>query len=101
MGKRVFIMGSGLAGLATALRLAKRGYEVEIIEKNAKPGGRLHQISFNDFTFDTGPSFFTMTYEFDEFANDCSIKLPFEYTSIDPLFTVNFLEDKEIGRAHV
>ena len=94
MGKKVCIIGSGLAGLATALRLSKRGYEVNIFEKNSTAGGRLNQISFNDFTFDIGPSFFSMTYEFKEFANDCGINIPFQYSDIDPLFSVNFSEDK-------
>jgi len=35
MGKRVLIVGAGFGGLATDLRLAKRGYKVEIIEKNS------------------------------------------------------------------
>ena len=34
MSKKVLVSGAGLAGLATALRLAKKGYEVEIVEKN-------------------------------------------------------------------
>ena len=68
MAKSVLIAGGGLGGLATALRLAKKGYKVEIIEKNSQPGGRLNQIKRDGFTFDTGPSFFSMSYEFKEFA---------------------------------
>ena len=94
-GKKVCIIGSGLAGLASALRLVKRGYEVEIIEKNPCAGGRLNQLCVDDFKFDLGPSFFTMTYEFDELANDCNISLPFEYSTLDPIFSVNFLEDRK------
>ena len=79
MAKSVLIAGAGLGGLATALRLAKRGYKVEIIEKNGKAGGRLNQLKKDGFTFDTGPSFFSMSYEFTDFAKDCKIKLPFQY----------------------
>lgn len=88
--KKVVIVGSGLGGLATALRLVKRGFEVTILEKNDKAGGRLNQIQHNGFIFDTGPSFFSMSYEFMEFAKDCSIELPFEYYELDPLYAVNF-----------
>jgi phytoene desaturase len=90
MNKSILVIGAGLGGLATALRLAKRGYKVEIIEKNNQAGGRLNQIKKDGFTFDTGPSFFSMSYEFKEFAKDCNINLPFTYVELDPLYTVNF-----------
>ncbi len=83
-------MGAGLGGLATALRLAKSGYRVEIVEKNLNAGGRVNQLKKDGFTFDTGPSFFSMSYEFTEFAKDCKIELPFKYFGLDPLYTVNF-----------
>lgn len=90
MGKTVLIVGAGLGGLTTALRLAKRGYQVEIIEKNEKAGGRLNQIKKDGFTFDTGPSFFSMSYEFKQFADECGIEIPFKFVELDPLYTVNF-----------
>ena len=88
--KSVLIVGAGLGGLATALRLVKQGYQVEIIEKNAQAGGRLNQLKKDGFTFDVGPSFFSMSYEFEEFARDCGIELPFKYVELDPLYSVNF-----------
>jgi phytoene desaturase len=90
MTKNVLIVGAGLGGLATALRLAKKGYKVEIIEKNNQAGGRVNQLKKDGFTFDTGPSFFSMSYEFKEFARDCNIDMPFKYFELDPLYTVNF-----------
>ncbi len=90
MNKSVLIVGAGIGGLATALRLVKKGYKVRIIEKNNQAGGRLNQIKSEGFTFDTGPSFFSMSYEFEQFASECNIKLPFEYYKLDPLYTVNF-----------
>jgi len=90
MSKKVLITGAGLGGLAAALMLAKRGYKVEIIEKNSQAGGRLNQLKADGFTFDTGPSFFSMSYIFNEFARDCKIDLPFRYFGLDPLYTVNF-----------
>lgn len=90
MEKNVLIVGAGLGGLATALRLAKKGYRVEIVEKNGNAGGRVNQLKKDGFTFDTGPSFFSMSYEFKEFADDCNISLPFKYFDLDPLYTVNF-----------
>jgi phytoene desaturase len=93
MSKSVIIVGAGLGGLSAALRLAKKGYKVEIIEKNAQAGGRLNQIKKDGFTFDTGPSFFSMSYEFKDFAKDCNIDLPFKYVELDPLYSVNFSDN--------
>jgi phytoene desaturase len=88
--RNIIIVGAGIGGLATALRLVKKGYKVTIIEKNNQPGGRLNQLKKDGFTFDVGPSFFSMSYEFKEFAKDCNIELPFEYIELDPLYTVHF-----------
>jgi len=93
MSKKVLVVGAGLGGLATALRLVKKGFKVEIIEKNSQAGGRLNQIKKDGFTFDTGPSFFSMSFEFKEFAKDCNIDLPFKYIELDPLYTVNFSDN--------
>jgi phytoene desaturase len=90
MSKSVIIAGAGMGGLATAMRLVSRGYKVHLIEKNAQAGGRLNQLKKDGFTFDTGPSFFSMSYEFAEFARDCNIELPFEFIELDPLYAVNF-----------
>lgn len=93
MNKNVLVVGAGLGGISTALRLAKKGYKVKIIEKNDKAGGRLNQIKKDGFTFDVGPSFFSMSYEFEEFAKDCNVKLPFEYVELQTLYTVNFIDN--------
>ena len=93
MNKTVIITGAGLGGLATALRLTSRGYKVHIIEKNHQAGGRLNQLKKEGFTFDTGPSFFSMSYEFEALARDCNMEMPFEYTGLDPLYAVNFRDN--------
>lgn len=90
MTKSVLIVGTGLGGLATGLRLASRGYKVTFVEKGPQPGGRLNQIRKDGFTFDVGPSFFSMPYEFEELVNDCGIPMPFEFVELDPLYTVHF-----------
>ena len=90
MEKSVLIVGAGIGGLSTALRLAKKGYKVTILEKNKQAGGRLNQIKKDGFTFDTGPSFFSMSYEFRQFAEECGIDIPFEFVELEPLYSVNF-----------
>lgn len=39
-GKRVFVIGAGLAGLCSALRLARAGADVTILEATERAGGR-------------------------------------------------------------
>ena len=86
--RKVLVVGSGIAGLSTALRLIRRGYEVEIVEKNNMAGGRMNLIEKDGFKFDTGPTFFSMSYEFAELADDIKKELPFELRELDPLYTV-------------
>ena len=84
------IVGTGLGGLATALRLSRRGYEVEMVEMYKQAGGRLNQLKSAGFTFDMAPTFFSMSYHFDEFVRDAGIEMPFRFVKIDPLYNVSF-----------
>jgi NADPH-dependent glutamate synthase beta subunit-like oxidoreductase len=43
-GKKVAIVGSGAAGLAAALVLAQLGYEVDLLDRQATPGGAVRYI---------------------------------------------------------
>lgn len=87
--KKVLIVGSGLGGLTTALRLATKGFEVSILEKHHRAGGRLNLLEKDGFKFDLGPTFFSMSYEFDELVKSTGIEYPFEFIELEPLFTVN------------
>ena len=60
------VIGSGIGGLAIAIRLAVKGYEVTVFEKNTHPGGKLAEIKANGYRFDTGPSLFTLPELVDE-----------------------------------
>ncbi|MCK9324631.1 MAG: NAD(P)/FAD-dependent oxidoreductase [Bacteroidales bacterium] len=87
---KALIVGTGLGGLTTALRLASRGYDVEMVEMFRQAGGRLNQLKKDGFTWDMAPSFFSMSYEFKEFIDFCGIDMPFEFVELDPLYAVNF-----------
>src|SRR4051812_46444769 len=41
---RVVVLGAGLAGLAAAFELARRGHEVVVLEARSRPGGRVHTL---------------------------------------------------------
>jgi phytoene desaturase len=57
---KVVIVGAGLGGLSTALRLAGAGREVTILEREAVPGGRNGLLLDQGYRFDTGPTVLTM-----------------------------------------
>ena len=62
MIKKVIVIGSGIAGLAVSIRLALKGYNVQVFEQNSYPGGKLSSFSIKDYRFDAGPSLFTMPH---------------------------------------
>ncbi len=64
--KKAIIIGSGIGGLSTAIRLKSRGFDVDVFEKNLFPGGKLSNIDVGKYRFNTGPSLFTMPHFVDE-----------------------------------
>jgi phytoene desaturase len=51
-----------MGGMATAIRLAAKGHQVEIFEKNAGVGGKLNILEKAGYRWDTGPSLITMPF---------------------------------------
>ncbi|HSD64398.1 MAG TPA: FAD-dependent oxidoreductase, partial [Ignavibacteriaceae bacterium] len=88
--KSAIIIGSGLGGLSTALRLSSMEYKVTVLEKNSSPGGRLNQLKKDGFTFDVGPSFMSMSFELEELFKSAGVKNPLNLTELDPLYQVFF-----------
>ena len=64
--KKAIVIGSGIAGLSSALRIRKKGYQVDVFESSAKIGGKLDVIEKDGFRWDAGPSLFTMPHFVDE-----------------------------------
>ena len=62
----IAIIGSGIGGLSSAIRLVKAGHSVSIFERNNTYGGKLGSLKLNKFSFDTGPSLLTMPHLIDE-----------------------------------
>jgi phytoene dehydrogenase-like protein len=58
--KKAIIVGSGIAGMASAIRLRNSGYSVNVFESNSYPGGKLSDFKLNEFRFDAGPQLFTL-----------------------------------------
>ena len=60
MSKKIAVIGSGIGGLASALRLSKHGYDVTVYESSVDVGGKISEIKSNGYRFDKGPSLFTL-----------------------------------------
>ncbi|MDX1904836.1 MAG: phytoene desaturase family protein [Thermonemataceae bacterium] len=67
MSKKVTVIGAGFAGLSAATSLANKGYEVILLEKNTKVGGRANVFQTDGFTFDMGPSWYWMPDVFEKY----------------------------------
>jgi len=68
---QVGIIGAGIGGLAIAIRLAAKGHQVTVFEKNSHPGGKVSQLRIHGYRFDTGPSLFTLPELVEELFRLC------------------------------
>ena len=70
--------------------MAKQGWKVTVIEKNAIPGGRARQLKDQGFTFDMGPSFYWMPEVFERYFARFGKKVSDYYTlhRLDPSYRI-------------
>ena len=84
MKKKIVVIGSGFGGLASALRLRSKGYEVTLLEKHSDLGGRARVFKKDGFTYDGGPTVITAPYLFEELFSLFNKKIS-DYVKIVPL----------------
>ncbi|HEX8335403.1 MAG TPA: phytoene desaturase family protein [Pyrinomonadaceae bacterium] len=85
--RRAVVIGGGLGGLATAVRLAAAGWRVEVCEQGPRLGGKMNTFVSEGFRFDTGPSLITMPWVFEELfeAAGSSLALHVKLAPVRPL----------------
>ena len=66
MKEKAAVIGAGIGGMAAAIRLALKGYEPHLFEKNGETGGKIGELHLGGCRFDTGPSLFTLPELVDE-----------------------------------
>ncbi len=92
--KRVVVVGAGLGGMSAAIMLARTGFQVTLLEKNTHVGGKLNQLQAQGFSFDLGPSIFTLPHIFRPIFEGDGKRLE-DYVTlqrVDPQWR-NFFED--------
>ena len=64
--KKAIVIGAGFGGMAAAIRLKKKGYKVEIVDRCNNLGGRAQVFNVNGFRHDAGPTLITAPFLFKE-----------------------------------
>lgn len=96
--KKIIIIGGGIGGLATAALLGKEGFNVTLLEKNERIGGRAMIFKKNGFTFDMGPSWYHMPEVFEHFFSLFGNKPTdfYKLKSLDPQYRIFFGDDTQV-----
>lgn len=83
--KKVVVIGAGVAGMASSIRLALQGYEVSVFEKNTYPGGKLSAFQLGAFSFDAGPSLFTAPHLLEDLFAEAQVPMDdfFSYRKLE------------------
>ena len=84
MAKKIIVIGSGFGGIASALRLRAKGYDITLLEKHPDLGGRARVFKKNNFIFDGGPTVITAPYLLQELFSLFNKNIS-DYTKIIPL----------------
>ncbi|MFM2105843.1 MAG: hypothetical protein RL338_875 [Chloroflexota bacterium] len=86
-GPRIVVVGAGIGGLATSIRLARAGARVTCLEAGASVGGKMGEHREAGFRFDTGPSVVTMRHVLEELWSAAGARLDdeLELIPVEPL----------------
>ena len=79
------VLGGGFAGLSAAIHLAVAGQEVTLIEAQPYLGGKAGRLVRDGYSFDTGPTVFTLPHVLADLFAAAGEMLPFTYTLLEPL----------------
>ena len=96
--KKVIVIGGGLGGLSAAIRLAKKGFAVELFEASDTVGGKCRVENFADYAFDTGPSLLTLPAVYRDLFIKSGAPLEEEISllPVDPAFDYYFANGKHL-----
>ncbi len=89
---KAIVIGSGFGGLAAAIRLSCKGYDVQVLEKLDAPGGRAYVHRQDGFTFDGGPTIITAPQLLEELWTLCGKRMADDVTlkPMEPFYRIRF-----------
>lgn len=89
---RAIVIGAGLGGLAGAMRLGAKGYQVTVIDKLDVPGGRGSAICKDGHRFDLGPTIVTVPQLYRELWEACGRDFDADVTlkPLDPFYEIRW-----------
>jgi phytoene desaturase len=101
--KDVIVIGAGMGGMATAARLAKKGYHVRVFEAGDRHGGKCRTEWINGYAFDTGPSLLTLPAVYRDLFQRTGDVLGrvVELKSVDPSFDYRFHDGTKVTFANL
>jgi phytoene desaturase len=108
--KKIAIVGAGPGGLTAAMVLARRGYDVEVFEKEPTVGGRNGELTLGDFRFDIGPTFLMMKFVLDQAFEQAGRRSEdyLNFVRLDPMyrlafenFSMDVTDDREKMKARI
>jgi len=91
------VIGAGFAGIATALRLRKLGYDVTLLERLQSLGGRAQVFERGGYRHDAGPTVITAPFLFDELFELFDEKLEdhLQFVPLDPFYRFHFADGSQ------
>ena len=94
--ERALVIGAGFGGLAAAIRLAIKGYEVQVLERLGAAGGRAYVHRRHGFTFDAGPTIITAPFLLEELWSMCGKKMSddVDLRAMDPFYQIRFADGR-------
>ena len=89
---KVLVIGAGFGGIASALRMRARGYEVTLVDRLSAIGGRAQVFNRGGFKHDAGPTVITAPFLFDELFELFDEKREdyVEFRALDPWYRFYF-----------
>jgi phytoene desaturase len=92
---KVLVVGAGIGGLGTALRLQGAGHDVTVLEQMPAPGGRASQIIDGDYRWDTGPSLLTMPWVMEETFAAAGLNFhdEVELARLEPYYRIHWAQE--------
>jgi len=65
-GSHIVVIGAGVGGLASALRLRSEGYDITVLDAHRWPGGKMRPVISVAGNVDAGPTVLTMRHVFED-----------------------------------